>query len=134
MHGQQSSEISHLMNAMRDGPACGPASEERANAADWSETVAAFAKTSFFGKMPGSINPELLPDYSHAVSETLGCQKPVVEPPALCRLLLNSANWIAQHHDTHKWGYSTDRSTFQALRGGIVWHLLIAGVSHSPAS
>lgn len=38
-------------------------------------------------KMLGSINPDLMQGYANAVSETLGCQKPVAEPPGLFQLL-----------------------------------------------
>jgi len=38
------------------------------------------------GKMLSSINPDVLQGYANAVSETLGCQKPVVEPPGLFKL------------------------------------------------
>jgi uncharacterized protein YjgD (DUF1641 family) len=42
--------------------------------------------------MLGSINPDLLQGCANAVSETFGCQKPVVEPPGLFKLFAEFRN------------------------------------------
>jgi uncharacterized protein YjgD (DUF1641 family) len=61
--------------------------ETAVNAAKSEEAIRGLRNAIILGKMLGSINPELLQGYANAVSETLGCQKPVVEPPGLFKLL-----------------------------------------------
>jgi len=52
------------------------------------EAVRALRNTIIFGKMMGSINPDLLQGIAVAVAETLGSyKKPVIEPPGLFSLL-----------------------------------------------
>ena len=60
--------------------------ETAVNAAKSEEAIRGLRNAIILGKMLGSINPELLQGYANAVSETLGCQKPVVEPPGLFKL------------------------------------------------
>lgn len=60
--------------------------ETAVNAAKSEEGIRALRNAIILGKMLGSINPDLLQGYANAVSETLGCQKPVVEPPGLFKL------------------------------------------------
>ena len=55
-------------------------------AADSEEGIRALRNVIILAKMLGSIDPDLLQGYANAVSETLGCQKPVVEPPGLFKL------------------------------------------------
>ncbi|HEY2469117.1 MAG TPA: hypothetical protein VGI45_14945 [Terracidiphilus sp.] len=57
------------------------------NAAKSDEAIRGLRNAIILAKMLGSINPDLLQSYANAVSETLGCQKPVVEPPGLFKLL-----------------------------------------------
>jgi uncharacterized protein YjgD (DUF1641 family) len=61
--------------------------ETAVNAAKSEEAIRGLRNAVIIAKMLGSINPELLQGYANAVSETLGCQKPVVEPPGLFKLL-----------------------------------------------
>ena len=60
--------------------------ESAVSAAEAKESVVALRNAIILAKMLGSINPELLQGYANAVSETLGCQKPFVEPPGLFKL------------------------------------------------
>ena len=57
------------------------------NAAKSDEAIRGLRNAIILARMLGSINPDLLQGYANAVSETLGCQKPVVEPPGLFKLL-----------------------------------------------
>jgi len=56
-------------------------------AANSEEGIRGLRNAIILAKMLGSINPDLLQGYANAVSETLGCQQPVVEPPGLFKLL-----------------------------------------------
>src|SRR5215469_14382771 len=56
-------------------------------AANSEEGIRGLRNAIILTKMLGSINPDLLQGYANAVSETLGCQQPVVEPPGLFKLL-----------------------------------------------
>ena len=56
------------------------------NAAKSDEAIRGLRNAIILAKMLGSINPDLLQGYANAVTETLGCQKPVVEPPGLFKL------------------------------------------------
>lgn len=60
--------------------------ETAVNAAKSEEAIRGLRNAIILGKMLGSINPDLLQGYANAVSETLGCQEPVVEPPGLFKL------------------------------------------------
>ena len=60
--------------------------ETAVNAARSEEGIRALRNAVILGKMLGSINPDLLQGYANALGETLGCQKPVVEPPGLFKL------------------------------------------------
>jgi uncharacterized protein YjgD (DUF1641 family) len=60
--------------------------ETAVNAGKSDEAIRGLRNVVILAKMLGSINPDLLQGYANAVSETLGCQKPVVEPPGLLRL------------------------------------------------
>ena len=51
------------------------------------EAIRGLRNAIILGKMLGSINPDLLQGIANAVTETLGCRKPVVEPPGLFPLL-----------------------------------------------
>ena len=56
------------------------------NAAKSDEAIRGLRNAIILAKMLGSINPDLLQGCANAVSETLGCQKTVVEPPGLFKL------------------------------------------------
>jgi uncharacterized protein YjgD (DUF1641 family) len=60
--------------------------ETAVNAANSEEGIRGLRNAIILGKMLGSINPDLLQGFAIALSETLGCQKPVAEPPGLVRL------------------------------------------------
>ena len=60
--------------------------ETAVNAAKSEEAIRGLRNAIILAKMLGSINPDLLQGYANAVSETLGCQKPVLEPPGLFKL------------------------------------------------
>ena len=57
------------------------------DAVNSAEGIRALRNAIILGKMLGSINPELLQCFASAMSETLGCQKPIVEPPGLFKLV-----------------------------------------------
>ena len=56
------------------------------NTAKSEESIRGLRNAIIIAKMLGSINPDLLQAYANAVSETLGCEKPVAEPPGLFKL------------------------------------------------
>lgn len=56
-------------------------------AANSEEGIRALRNAIILGKMLGSINPDLLQGFAVAMTETLGCQKPMVEPPGLFKLV-----------------------------------------------
>lgn len=60
--------------------------ETAVGAADSPEGIRGLRNAIILAKMLGAIDPDLLQGYANAVSETLGCQKPVVEPPGLFKL------------------------------------------------
>ena len=63
--------------------------ETAVNAAKSDEAIRALRNAMIFGKILGSINPDVLQSVAVAVDETLGCfGKPVVEPPGLFSLLI----------------------------------------------
>lgn len=51
------------------------------------EAVRAIRNAIILGKMLGAIDPDVLQGVAVAMGETLGCQKPVIEPPGLFSLL-----------------------------------------------
>jgi uncharacterized protein YjgD (DUF1641 family) len=56
--------------------------------ADTSQSIHALRNAIIFGKMMGSINPELMQCIANSVAETLGSERrPVIEPPGLLSLL-----------------------------------------------
>lgn len=55
-------------------------------AADSEKGIRGLRNAIILAKMLGSINPDLLQGFAVAMTETLGCQKPVVEPPGLLKL------------------------------------------------
>src|SRR6266702_1656006 len=61
--------------------------ETAVSAANSEEGIRALRNAIILGKMLGSINPDLLQGFAVAMSETLGCQKPIVEPPGLFKLV-----------------------------------------------
>src|SRR5215469_14082798 len=61
--------------------------ETAVNAAKSDEAIRGLRNAVILAKMLGSIDPGLLQAYADAVSDTLSCQKPVVEPPGLFKLL-----------------------------------------------
>jgi uncharacterized protein YjgD (DUF1641 family) len=62
------------------------------NAAKSDEAIRGLRNAIILVKMLGSINPDLLQGCANAVSETFGCQKPVVEPPGLFKLFAEFRN------------------------------------------
>jgi uncharacterized protein YjgD (DUF1641 family) len=62
--------------------------ETAVSAAQSTEAVHALRNAIIWGKMVGSINPELMQCIASAVGETLGSERrPVIEPPGLLSLL-----------------------------------------------
>ncbi len=62
--------------------------EAAVSATQTPEAIHALRNAIIFGKMMGSINPELMQCIATATSETLGSErKPVIEPPGLLSLL-----------------------------------------------
>lgn len=61
--------------------------ETAVSAANSAEGIRALRNAIILGKMLGSINPDLLQGFAVAMSETLGCSKPVAEPPGLFKLV-----------------------------------------------
>ena len=61
--------------------------EKAVSAANSEEGIRALRNAIILGKMLGSINPDVLQAFAVATSETLGCRKPVVEPPGLFKLI-----------------------------------------------
>ena len=55
-------------------------------AANSEEGIRALRNAIILAKMLGAINPDLLHGLAVAMTETLGCQKPIVEPPGLFKL------------------------------------------------
>jgi hypothetical protein len=55
-------------------------------AANSEEGIRGLRNAIILGKMLGSINPDLLQGFAAAMTETLGCQKPIAEPPGLLKL------------------------------------------------
>ena len=60
--------------------------ETAVNAANSAEGIRGLRNAIILGKMLGAINPDLLQGFAVAMSETLGCQRPMVEPPGLFKL------------------------------------------------
>jgi uncharacterized protein YjgD (DUF1641 family) len=60
--------------------------ETAVNAAKSEEAIRGLRNAIILGKMLGSINPDLLQGFAGAVTETLGCQSPIAEPPGLLKL------------------------------------------------
>jgi uncharacterized protein YjgD (DUF1641 family) len=56
------------------------------SAANSAQCIRGLRNAIILGKMLGAINPDLLQGFAVAMSETLGCQKPVPEPPGLLKL------------------------------------------------
>jgi len=61
--------------------------EAAVGAANSAEGIRALRNAIILGKMLGSINPDLMQGFANAMSETLGCNKPVAQPPGLFALL-----------------------------------------------
>lgn len=61
--------------------------ETAVNAAKSEEGIRALRNAITLAKVLGSINPDLLQGYAHAVSEALSRQNPAEEPPGLFKLL-----------------------------------------------
>jgi uncharacterized protein YjgD (DUF1641 family) len=62
--------------------------ETAVNAAQSAEAVHALRNAIIWGRMMGSINPELMQCIANAVGETLGSERrPVIDPPGLFSLL-----------------------------------------------
>jgi uncharacterized protein YjgD (DUF1641 family) len=61
--------------------------ETAVNAAKSEAAIRGLRNALALAKMLGTINPDLLQAFSVAMTETLGCQKPIVEPPGLFKLL-----------------------------------------------
>ena len=57
------------------------------SAANSEEGIRGLRNAIILVKMLGAINPDLLQGFAVAMTETLGCQKPIVEPPGLLKLL-----------------------------------------------
>ena len=55
-------------------------------AANSEDGIRALRNAIILGKILGSLNPDLLQGFAVALTETFGCQKPVVEPPGLLKL------------------------------------------------
>jgi uncharacterized protein YjgD (DUF1641 family) len=55
-------------------------------AANSEDGIRALRNAIIIGKMLGGLNPDLLQGVATAMTETFGCQKPVVEPPGLMKL------------------------------------------------
>ena len=55
-------------------------------AANSEEGIRGLRNAIILCKMLGSINPDLLQGFAVAMTETLGCQKPIAEPPGLFKL------------------------------------------------
>ena len=55
-------------------------------AADSEEGIRGLRNAIILGKMLGAINPNLLQGFAIAMTKTLGCQEPIVEPPGLLKL------------------------------------------------
>jgi uncharacterized protein YjgD (DUF1641 family) len=55
-------------------------------AANSEEGIRGLRNAIILSKMLGEINPDLLQGIAVAMTKTLGCQKPVVEPPGLFKL------------------------------------------------
>jgi len=69
-------------------------------AADSEEGIRGLRNAIILGKMLGAINPDLLQGFATAMTETLGCQKPMVEPPGLLKLL--AATRVTAQHGAHQ--------------------------------
>jgi uncharacterized protein YjgD (DUF1641 family) len=57
------------------------------DAAKSEDGIRALRNAIILGKMLASINPDLLQAFANATSTTLGCHKPVAQPPGLFTLL-----------------------------------------------
>lgn len=57
------------------------------NTAKSEEAIRGLRNVIILAKMLGSINPDLLQGCANAVRETVGCQKTVVDPPGIFKLL-----------------------------------------------
>jgi uncharacterized protein YjgD (DUF1641 family) len=60
--------------------------ETAVNAANSAEGIRGLRNAIILGKMLGAIDPDLLQGFAVATTETLGCQRPIVEPPGLLKL------------------------------------------------
>ena len=60
--------------------------ETAVNAAKSEEAIRGLRNAIALAKMLGTMNPDLLQGFASAVTETLGCQSPIVEPPGLFKL------------------------------------------------
>ena len=60
--------------------------EAAVSAANSEEGIRGMRNAIILARMLGSINPDLLQGLAVAMSETLGCQKPIAEPPGLFKL------------------------------------------------
>jgi len=60
--------------------------ETAVNAANSAEAIRGLRNAIILGKMLGAVNPDLLQGFAVAMTETMGCQKPIPEPPGLLKL------------------------------------------------
>jgi uncharacterized protein YjgD (DUF1641 family) len=60
--------------------------ETAVNAAKSEEAIRGLRNAIALAKMLGSIDPDLLQGFARSVTETLGSQRPIVEPPGLFNL------------------------------------------------
>ncbi|HVU46914.1 MAG TPA: hypothetical protein VHD85_12345 [Terracidiphilus sp.] len=61
--------------------------EAAVKAANSEDGIRGMRNAIILGKMLASINPDMLQGFAIAVSETFGCDKPMMEPPGLFKLL-----------------------------------------------
>jgi uncharacterized protein YjgD (DUF1641 family) len=60
--------------------------ETAVNAAKSEEAIRGLRNAIILGKMLGSINPDVLQGCANAMTETLGSQEPIIEPPGIFQL------------------------------------------------
>lgn len=61
--------------------------ETAVNAAKSEEAIRGLRNAIALAKMLGTINPDMLQRFAHAVDETLNCQKPAEDAPGLLKLV-----------------------------------------------
>lgn len=79
---------SGVLRLLRGGMSSGGMIVDAAiGAANSEDGIRALRNAIILGKMLGGINPDLLQGFAVAISETLGCQKPILEPLGLLKLV-----------------------------------------------